>query len=60
MRNGAVTLPNLAKKPHVPIAAPRQIVGNSSELYKTFAANADRPMALAMSDSVVTVMSTKR
>lgn len=59
IRNGAVTLPIRAKNPQVPIAAPRQIVGNSSELYKTLAANVDSPTALATSDNTVTIISER-
>lgn len=59
MKNGAEILPVRAKKPHVPNAAPRHIVGNSSELNIIMAAKAEIANAFVISERVVTIITEK-
>lgn len=57
IKNGAVMLPIRAKKPQVPNAAPRQIVGNNSELNIIMAANAEMANDFVVNDKILTIMS---
>lgn len=57
IRNGAVTLPTRAKKPHIPNAVPRQIVGNNSQLYNVIADNADKPTDFVITAKEMIILS---
>lgn len=49
-----------AKNPQTPVPAPRQIVGNNSQLYNVIADNADKLTDFVITDTIMIIFSKSK